>query len=77
MIAFDENRFGSNAGMPAGTLQVTSTTKATPIPAAIETVVLFKCTLCPFQAKYEKDLSQHVKEKHNFDCEMCSDVFSS
>ena len=76
MIAFDAKRFLSikdcNPPLVSGSiLQVTSTTKATPIPTPVIPVVAFGCINCNFVTESNEKLAEHEKETHSFECETC------
>jgi hypothetical protein len=79
MIAFNVKRFISmkdcNPPPASGNiLQLTSTTKATPIPSPVIPVVKFSCINCNFVTETNDELADHERETHSFECQICGKI---
>ena len=74
LVAFEGYKADSIPKSPKS-IQVTSSTKATPI--AIEALVVFKCEVCKFETNDQETYTKHTKENHEFVCETCKELMIS
>ena len=82
MIAFDASKFlkghSQPLPLPSGSiLQVTSTTKATPIPHPVDPVVKHVCKKCTFETETHEQLVKHEKETHAINCNKCGKTLTT
>ena len=77
-IAFDSNKFIKGPiSPPRGIIQVTSTTKAVPLPTPIDPKIIFKCKNCEFETETNEQFQEHERDTHSFQCTTCEKVFTS